>query len=126
MKIKKRSNKYDACIKCHTTEIAHHWRWLCTSCWDKERYKKPKRKEQVKKIYEKNRERRTVIRRVYWRRKKGLSNMKMIIDWKEIDLPFETLEKPCFFKKKEFKKWEKNNEIFEKIKLLFNKKNYEK
>ena len=50
----------------------------------------------------------------------------MVIDWIEIDLPFETLEKPLFCKKKEYKKWKKNNDIFEKIKLLFNKKNYEK
>lgn len=39
------SYKYDHCIQCKTCDHKHKWRWLCTSCWDKERNKNPKRKE---------------------------------------------------------------------------------
>jgi len=37
--------KYDHCINCLKCDKKHKWRWLCTSCWDKERDKNPKRKE---------------------------------------------------------------------------------
>lgn len=39
------SYKYNHCIKCWTCDHKHKWRWLCTSCWDKQRYNTPKRKE---------------------------------------------------------------------------------
>ena len=126
MQNKKWSKKYDACIKCNKAERRHSWRWLCSKCYDKKRWEKEARKEQLKRGYEKNREWRQIKRKVRRRTGKGYSNMKMIIDWQEVDLPFETLKKPLFSKKKEYKKRKKNNDIFEKIKLLFNKKNYGK
>lgn len=39
------SFKYEHCISCWKVEKPHKWRWLCTSCWDKERDKNPRRKE---------------------------------------------------------------------------------
>jgi hypothetical protein len=41
----------------------------------------------------------------------------------EIEFPFESLEKPKHIKEKEFKIWQKNNEIFEKMINLINNKN---
>ncbi len=40
------SYKHDHCIECKCVKFKHKWRWLCTSCWEKERDKDPKRKEQ--------------------------------------------------------------------------------
>lgn len=43
------SYKYTHCIRCWTCDHKHKWRWLCTSCADKERSKKTNRKK-VRKI----------------------------------------------------------------------------
>lgn len=37
--------KYEHCIECWQTKFKHKWRWLCTSCWEKERDKTERRKE---------------------------------------------------------------------------------
>jgi hypothetical protein len=49
--------------------------------------------------------------------------MEMYIDDKKFILPFESLEKPQFFKTKEHDKWKKNNEIFKTLINLVNNKN---
>ena len=36
------SYRYDHCVKCWTCNFKHKGRWLCLSCWDKERNKTPK------------------------------------------------------------------------------------
>lgn len=41
--------KYNSCIKCGTKKIKHKGRGLCLHCWDKERSRNLKRKEDVKK-----------------------------------------------------------------------------
>lgn len=38
------SYSFDHCIICGTCNFKHKWRWLCTSCWDKERKNKRNRK----------------------------------------------------------------------------------
>ena len=38
------SQKYEHCIECWLVKFKHKGRWLCTSCWEKERDKDPKRK----------------------------------------------------------------------------------
>lgn len=43
------SYKFDTCQKCKTVEFPHKWRWLCTSCWDKERGNNKNRKYTKKK-----------------------------------------------------------------------------
>ena len=39
--------------ECKTCNFKHKWRWLCTSCWDKERANDPKRIEVRQKAWKK-------------------------------------------------------------------------
>lgn len=47
------SFKYEHCISCGKVEKPHKWRWLCTRCWDKERDKNTKRKQQKYNVWHK-------------------------------------------------------------------------
>lgn len=47
------SYKFDHCQQCKTCNFKHKGRWLCTSCWDKERANNPKRIEVRKKAWKK-------------------------------------------------------------------------
>lgn len=40
------SYRHEHCIKCWQVKFKHKGRWLCTSCWDKEKDNDPNRKEQ--------------------------------------------------------------------------------
>lgn len=47
------SYNYEHCIKCWTVTFKHKWRWLCTSCWEKERDKTKRRQEVKRKAWSK-------------------------------------------------------------------------
>ncbi len=75
---------YDYCIECKWVKFKHKGRWLCTSCWDKERANNPKRIE---------------IRQKAWKK------------WHEINKPRKPREewekmwpKPTWFDQKEYRK----------------------
>jgi len=38
------ARKYDKCIKCWEIDFKHHWKWICTCCYDKKRSKTTARK----------------------------------------------------------------------------------
>ncbi len=42
------SYKFEHCVECLTCNFKHKGRWLCTSCWDKERKAKKKRSIKLK------------------------------------------------------------------------------
>lgn len=37
--------KYDHCIKCRKADFKHKWKWLCTSCYDRERKNNSKQRK---------------------------------------------------------------------------------
>lgn len=37
---------FDHCTQCGKCDKKHKWRWLCSSCWEKDREKSDRRKEQ--------------------------------------------------------------------------------
>jgi len=146
------SNKYDKCKLCWTNEIRHKARWTCINCYEKVRAKIRRRDpielEKIKKNqslwfqrvmqnkdyrekvrlrsnenYHKNKFILNIKRQVKKRKEKWLPCLKMYYNDNEIEFPFESLEKPKHIKEKEFKIWQKNNEIFEKMINLINNKN---
>lgn len=44
------SRNYKYCIKCYTNTNKHKWNWLCTSCFDKNRYKNNEKRRIQNKI----------------------------------------------------------------------------
>lgn len=113
------SYKHEKCIKCEKTEHRHKGRWLCLSCWSKERkknWKTPilikisKKREQIRKriatiLRNTKRKRRILDKKIYqkiWRCEKISQKMlqkwknplRIILNWNLTFLPFENLDKP--------------------------------
>lgn len=134
------SYKHDHCTECGTCKFKHKWNWLCTSCFEKKRANKPKRKlvrhkatntwieknrDQFNKYqlkwhneyYQKNKE----VINLLWA---GLRHQKagkpvLIVQGKPI--PFMELIKPKSVTDPEYPKWKKNDELFLKLKNFLEK-----
>ena len=140
--------KYNHCIECWNCNHKHKWKWLCTSCRDKARHNKPKRiitlkkanktylekaktdtniktrlRLNVKKYQTKNAEVLRIIRLARYKKNRWYPVMMMIINWKTIYLPFQTLEKPNLYQdnrnKVEYEKWQKNIKDFQLLKEFY-------
>jgi len=110
------SRKYTECQECKTTNFKFKAKWLCTSCYDKQRFKSPKRKQSLRKSVNKryynnqgNEEvlevRRADYRRHYnnkrevillakkarYKQRNWLPHMIMRVNWIAYPLPFETI-----------------------------------
>jgi hypothetical protein len=138
------SYKYNHCIVCGTCNHKHKWKWLCTSCFDKQRYNDPKRiitrkkisnnyylksktdiikKEKIynniKKYQEKNKEILRLLRLVRYKKNRWYKIMEYNINWKIKYLPFETLEKPKTHNDKNYNKWQQDIKDFELLKKYY-------
>ena len=135
------SYKHEKCVKCGKTEHKHKGRWLCLSCFNKERrniwntpvlIKISRKREQIRKriatILRNTKRKRILDKRIYqkiWRfekvSKKMLKNwknpLKIFLNWNLTYLPFEHLDKPSLKgskylnSKTEFKKNHKKYEV---------------
>lgn len=87
------SYKYDHCRHCWTCNFKHKWRWLCTSCWDKERAKKKSRilvrRKASKNRYSKHFKKNPIIKEIRWKIIKILNqerrkemNRKRCLKWR--------------------------------------------
>lgn len=138
------SYKYNHCIVCGNCNHKHKWKWLCTSCFDKQRYNDPKRiitrkkisnnyylksktdiikKERIynniKKYQEKNKEILRLLRLVRYKKNRWYKIMEYNINWKIKYLPFETLEKPKTHNDKNYNKWQQDIKDFELLKKYY-------
>jgi len=150
------SYKFDFCQQCKTCNFKHKGRWLCTSCWDKERSKKANRKVvrfkamwkhyyktrilmylekkshkpfwpkthktieekrlQKQEWYKNNSERISILRKAERRLKNWLPCLKLIINNKEVYLPFEDIDKP----KNNLQEYDKWKEKVRQLELVRN------
>jgi len=110
------SRKYTECQECKTTNFKFKAKWLCTSCYDKQRAKKRSRQQQINKAhkkryyknqdnqevlesrradyrryYDKNKEVITLSKKARYRKRNWLPHMIMRVNWIEYPLPFETI-----------------------------------
>ena len=122
------SYKFDKCIICWTCKHKHKGRWLCTSCWDKERIKNPKRKESVlkaskkhsNKYYYENRKVLLLLNKTKNRMKSWKPCLQLMVNWQMRYLPFETLQRPKTTSP-EFKIWQQNIKDFQILQEYFKK-----
>ncbi len=159
------SYKNDFCINCKTCKFKHKWRWLCTSCFEKERKTKSNKrkfnlkkqntkfyvksrvlhylnkkedlrfrkrrsnfneKEYKKKYYIDNLERLKLQSKTHRRLKKWLPCLKIIVNWKDKFLPFESLDKPSQYNNlnysEEYDEWKEKIRQFDLLVNFWKKK----
>lgn len=129
---------YEHCIECWTCNSKYKGNWLCTKCYDKKRYKNPKRKQinykaamkwhrkNYKPVIERKKRISTFNKKEY--QKKWYEENKQLISyinkWKKINwlevifnkktikMPFHTLEKPKCTTDPKYGKWKENMKIY--------------